>query len=96
MIGPVQPLPDTPLPDTPPWSARRLGAVAALFLAGALLAGSGALSPGGDDIRCLRLIDTGAEMMILAVGAYVTGASAERAAGWLGLRRAPQTGGGGP
>lgn len=74
------------LPDTPPWPARRFGATAALFLAGAATLAMGIALPLGEAMG-LRLVDTGADMMVLAVGLYLTGASAERVGGWLALRR---------
>ncbi|MFV3077509.1 hypothetical protein [Niveispirillum fermenti] len=74
------------LPDTPPWPARRIAAAASLFLAGAATLAAGAGLARGEALA-LRLVDTGAEMMVLAVGLYVTGATAERVGGWLSLRR---------
>ncbi|MFV3077418.1 hypothetical protein [Niveispirillum fermenti] len=88
---PLQPVPPL-LPDTPPWPARRFGTTAALFLAGAATLAAGIALPLGEAMG-LRLVETGADMMVLAVGLYLTGASAERVGGWLALRRgAPHAG----
>jgi hypothetical protein len=78
------------LPDTPAWSPRRVAAVRALFLAGALMVAAGCL-PTLTDSRAMLLIASGTDAMLAAVGLFVGAATVERGAAWW-PRRQPLAG----
>lgn len=73
------------LPDTPAWSARRVAAVWALFLAGVAMVAGGCW-PALSDTRAMLLIGSGTDAMLGAVGLFVGAATLERGAAWLPRR----------